>query len=123
MPDRHEANSVHPSWRRHWRRTSLSLLYLLRQLDRIYEPAVLTLKHGPVIDLYRAEGIETYVDPGISDFSHTTLEWYGGYEWWRLPGKLLRLIPRFTGRAPSSENSNRYCASELIDAGTVCHCL
>lgn len=72
----------------------LSLLYLLRQLDRSeYEPIVLTLKPGPVVDLYRAEGIETYVDPSISDFSHTALEWYGGREWWRLPGKLLRLMP------------------------------
>jgi len=72
----------------------LSLLYLLRQLDRSrFEPIVVTLKPGPVVDLYRAEGIETHVDPGISDFSHTNLEWYGGLDWWRLPGKLLQLVP------------------------------
>jgi glycosyltransferase involved in cell wall biosynthesis len=52
---------------------------------------VVTLKPGPVVDLYRAEGIETRVEEGISDFSHTTLEWYGGRDWWRLPGKLLRI--------------------------------
>jgi glycosyltransferase involved in cell wall biosynthesis len=52
---------------------------------------VVTLKPGPVVDLYRAEGIETRVEEGISDFSHTTLEWYGGRAWWRLPGKLLRV--------------------------------
>jgi glycosyltransferase involved in cell wall biosynthesis len=52
---------------------------------------VVTLKRGPVVDLYRAEGIETRVEEGISDFSHTTLEWYGGRELWRLPGKLLRI--------------------------------
>jgi glycosyltransferase involved in cell wall biosynthesis len=52
---------------------------------------VVTLKPGPVVDLYRAEGIETRVEEGISDFSHTTLEWYGGRAWWRLPGKLLRI--------------------------------
>ncbi len=70
----------------------LSLLYLLRQLDRSqYEPIVVTLKHGPIVDLYRQEGIETQVDTGISDFSHTTLEWYGGRDLWRLPGKLLRI--------------------------------
>jgi glycosyltransferase involved in cell wall biosynthesis len=72
----------------------LSLLYLLQQLDRSrYEPVVVTLKPGPVVDLYRAEGIETHVEPGISDFSHTTLEWYGGREWWRLPGKFLHIWP------------------------------
>jgi glycosyltransferase involved in cell wall biosynthesis len=72
----------------------LSLLYLLQQLDRSrYEPIVVTLKPGPVVDLYRAEGIETHVETGISDFSHTNLEWYGGHEWWRLPGKLLRVLP------------------------------
>ncbi len=72
----------------------LSLLFLLRQLDRTrYEPIVVTLKPGPVVDLYRAEGIETFVETGISDFSHTTLEWYGGRDLWRLPGKLLRLPP------------------------------
>lgn len=70
----------------------LSLLYLLRQLDRDrYEPVVVTLKNGPVVGLYRAEGIETHVAPGIDDFSHTTLEWYGGRMLWRLPGKLLRI--------------------------------
>jgi glycosyltransferase involved in cell wall biosynthesis len=52
---------------------------------------VVTLKPGPVVDLYQAEGIETRVEEGISDFSHTTLEWYGGRSWWRLPGKLLRI--------------------------------
>jgi glycosyltransferase involved in cell wall biosynthesis len=71
----------------------LSLLYLLQKIDRTrFEPIVVTLKPGPVVDLYRAEGIETHVESGISDFSHTNLEWYGGREWWRLPGKLLLLL-------------------------------
>lgn len=70
----------------------LSLLYLLRQLDRTrYEPVVVTLKPGKVVDLYQAEGIETHVAHGIDDFSHTTLEWYGGRFIWRLPGKLARI--------------------------------
>lgn len=72
----------------------LSLLYLLRQLDRSrYNPIVVTLKPGPIVDLYRAEGIETHIATDISDFSHTTLEWYGGIELWRLPGKALRFWP------------------------------
>ncbi len=72
----------------------LSLLYLIRQLDRArYEPVVVTLRPGPVVDLYHAEGVETHVEPGIDDFSHTTLEWYGGRDLWRLPGKLLRIGP------------------------------
>jgi glycosyltransferase involved in cell wall biosynthesis len=72
----------------------LSLLYLLQQLDRSrFKPVVVTLRPGPMVDLYRAEGIEAHVEPGISDFSHTNLEWYGRREWWRLPGKLLRLLP------------------------------
>jgi len=70
----------------------LSLLYLLRQLDQDrYEPIVVTLRDGPVVGLYWAEGIETHVAQGIDDFSHTTLEWYGGKMLWRLPGKLLRV--------------------------------
>lgn len=72
----------------------LSLLYLIRQLDRaLYEPVVVTLRPGPVVGLYRAEGVETHVAQGIDDFSHTTLEWYGGRDLWRLPGKLLRIGP------------------------------
>ncbi len=72
----------------------LSLLYLIQHLDRSrYEPVVVTLRPGPVVDRYRAEDIEVRVEPGISDFSHTTLEWYGERDWWRLPGKLLRLAP------------------------------
>jgi len=72
----------------------LSLLYLLKQIDRAcYEPIVLTLKPGPVVDLYRAEGIETHVAQGIFDFSHTELEWYGGHDLWRLPIQVARFWP------------------------------
>ncbi len=72
----------------------MSLLYLLRHLDRArYEPLVVVLRHGPAADLYRAEGIETHIEPRIRDFSHTTLEWYGGRDLWRLPGRLLSLWP------------------------------
>jgi glycosyltransferase involved in cell wall biosynthesis len=72
----------------------LSLLYLLKQIDRAkYEPIVLTLKPGPVVDLYRSEGIETHVAQGITDFSHTELEWYGGVDLWRLPIQVVRFWP------------------------------
>jgi glycosyltransferase involved in cell wall biosynthesis len=72
----------------------LSLLYLLKQLDRTrYEPIVLTLRSGPVVDLYRAEGIETHVAEGLYDFSHTELEWYGRHELWRLPLQAAHFLP------------------------------
>lgn len=72
----------------------LSLLYLLKQLDRSrYEPIVLTLKPGPVVDLYRSLGVETHVAPDIADFSHTELEWYGGADLWRLPIQTARFWP------------------------------
>lgn len=72
----------------------LSLLYLLRQLDqRKYEPVVVCLRPGQVVEMLSAAGIETHVALGVSDFSHTTLEWYGGAELWRLPGQLARLWP------------------------------
>lgn len=72
----------------------LSLLYLLRRLDRSrYEPTVLLLADGPAAQLLRAEGVETHIAPGISDFSHTELVWYGDTLLWQLPGKALRFWP------------------------------
>ena len=72
----------------------LSLLYLLQRLDRKrYEPVVLFLRDGPVVELFRREGLQTVVAQGLDDFSHTTLEWYGGADLWRLPGKVLRFWP------------------------------
>lgn len=55
----------------------VSLLYLLRKLDRErYAPIVLCLHEGASADLFRSEGIETYIDTAIRDFSHTTLVSY-----------------------------------------------
>ena len=72
----------------------MSLLYLLKQLDRSrYEPVVLTLREGPVVDLYRKEGIETHVAQGIYYFSHTELESYSGIQLWRLPLQVVRFLP------------------------------
>jgi len=75
----------------------LSLLYLIQQLDRAeFEPVVVTLKPGPVVDLYRQNNIDTYssqeiVPERILELSHTTLEWYGGRNLWRLPGRVLSI--------------------------------
>ena len=72
----------------------LSLLYLLQQLDRdLYEPVVLCLAYGPMVERFQAEGIETHVITNVSDFSHTTLVWYGGKLLWQLLGKVLRFWP------------------------------
>lgn len=72
----------------------LSLLYLLQQLDRtLYDPVVLCTSDGPVVERFRAEGIETHVSNGFSDFSHTELVWYGGKLLWQLPGRLMNILP------------------------------
>lgn len=72
----------------------LSLFYLLKQLDRAcYEPVVLTLRPGPVVDLYRSIGVETHVAEGVTNFSHTELEWYGQADVWRLPIQLAGYWP------------------------------
>lgn len=72
----------------------LSLLYLIQQLDRNrYDPVVVTLRDGPVVSLYQENDIETHVASGILEFSHTALEWYGGQDLWRLPGRLLSIGP------------------------------
>jgi glycosyltransferase involved in cell wall biosynthesis len=72
----------------------LSLFYLLKQLDRArYEPIVLTLQPGPVVDMYRSISVETHVLDGVTNFSHTELEWYGGAQLWRLPIQLAGFGP------------------------------
>ncbi|HJO34326.1 MAG TPA: glycosyltransferase family 4 protein [Anaerolineales bacterium] len=72
----------------------LSLLLLLQQLDRsCYEPIVLCLAAGPVVERFRAAGVETHVATDISDFSQTELVWYGNTLLWQLPGKALRFLP------------------------------
>ncbi len=72
----------------------LSLLFLLEQLDREkYEPIVLVTRPGPVVDRYRAAGLEVEVTPDISDFSHTELVWYGNALAWQLPEKSLKFWP------------------------------
>lgn len=72
----------------------LSLLFLLQQLDRsLYEPVVLFLADGPVVERFRTAGVMVHIAPEITDFSHTELVWYGAGLLWQLPGKLLRFLP------------------------------
>jgi glycosyltransferase involved in cell wall biosynthesis len=72
----------------------LSLLYLIRQLDRSrYEPVVLCLYESAAADLYRDEGVETHVARGIQTFDHSTLLWYGLRRPWRLPWRTLTFWP------------------------------
>ena len=73
----------------------LSLLYLIRQLDRTrWSPRVICLREGPAAELYRKESLPVRVVPG-PDLSHTELVWF---RWWQFPRLLARLaasIPLF----------------------------
>lgn len=72
----------------------LSLLYLIRKLDRArFEPVVLCLYESAAADLYRKDGIETHVARGIRTFDHSTLLWYNLRRFWRLPARLLAFGP------------------------------
>jgi len=56
----------------------LSLLFLIQKLDRRrYQPMVLCLRDGSAAQLYRDEGVPTYIGRAIRTFSHTQLSWYG----------------------------------------------
>ena len=51
----------------------LSLLYLIQKMDRSkYYPMVLCIYDSEVVDIFRKEGIETYVAKNMTCFSHTT---------------------------------------------------
>ncbi len=68
----------------------LSLLYLIRKLDRQrFLPTVLCLHESEAADLFRRDGIETIVDESMHDFSNTNVLWY---PWWQFPKTLLRLV-------------------------------
>ena len=67
----------------------LSLLYLLRKLDRAkYAPRVICLREGPAADLFRRDGIPVQVLAG-PDLSHTELVWF---RWWQFPRLLWRIL-------------------------------
>ncbi len=87
----------------------LSLLYLIRGLDRTtFEPTVLCIHESEAADLFRREGIETIVLPGLNDFSHTNVLWY---PWWQLPKTILRLLQI----PPTYRRFRRFLASRPFD--------
>jgi glycosyltransferase involved in cell wall biosynthesis len=72
----------------------LSLLYLIRELDRArYEPVVLCLHKTSAVDLFRRAGVETHVSRGIRSFDHSTLVWYNVRRFWWLPWRLVAFLP------------------------------
>ena len=72
----------------------LSLLFLLKQLDRQrFDPLVVFTADGPVVKRYRDAGIPVRLAPGMTDFSHTELVWYGNGLLWMLPLKAIRYLP------------------------------
>ncbi len=67
----------------------LSLLYLLRQLDRAkYSPQILCLQEGPAADLFRKNGFPVQIVPG-PDLSHTELVWF---RWWQFHKLFWRFL-------------------------------
>ena len=80
----------------------LSLFYLLEQLDRrIYDPVVIVLKPGPVVDLFQSASIDTHVVGDIFDFSHTELEWYRTRAHLVAPAAADAAVSPFYSRLPS----------------------
>jgi glycosyltransferase involved in cell wall biosynthesis len=68
----------------------LSLLYLIRALDRErFSPVAAFIHESEATELFRSEGIETLVVGRIRDFSHTNVLWY---PWWQWPKILHRLL-------------------------------
>jgi hypothetical protein len=65
----------------------LSLLYLVRSLDRQrFEPLVLFLHDSAVVDLFKKEGITTIGPVNLMDFPHTKIWWL---RWYHI-GTLIR---------------------------------
>jgi len=66
-----------------------SLRFLIEGLSRDkYEPVVICLKEGPVVDLFRNSGARVITGKRLHDYSHTCLDWYG-------IGSPLRFITKF----------------------------
>jgi len=87
----------------------LSLLYLLRGLDRErFEATVLCLHESEASEKFRSEGVEVIVDEALHDFSHTNVLWY---PWWQFPKTLLR-IAQF---APTYFRARRFLRSRQFD--------
>lgn len=62
---------------RGWGGAPLSLLYTAKALDRKrFDPRVLFIHRGKIIELYDKQGIKTYVDEKILDLGHTEVSSY-----------------------------------------------
>jgi glycosyltransferase involved in cell wall biosynthesis len=87
----------------------LSLLYLIRRLDRSrYDPTVVCIHESEAAELFRKEGIRTIVLPRVHDFSHTNVLWY---PWWQASKLIYRLL-----HIPFAiERAERFFASNTFD--------
>ncbi|MFA6262962.1 MAG: glycosyltransferase family 4 protein [Candidatus Babeliales bacterium] len=79
----------------------LSLLYLVRSLDRNrFEPMVLFLHDSVVIDLFKNEGITTIGPVNLMDFPHTKIWWLRWYHIATLVRAIIDLMRTILIRAP-----------------------
>jgi len=71
----------------------LSLLYLIKSLDRTkYHPIVLFLHNSEIIDMYKQHDIETYGPTNTYDFPHTKIWWF---RWYHVPYLVKSIIDTF----------------------------
>src|SRR4030042_5719888 len=86
-----------------------SLRFLIEVLPRgKYEPVVVCLKDGPVIDLFKRSGARVVMARGLHDYSHTYLDWY----------KIsfpLRFLTKFLNFFPTIIRAKRIIAYENPD--------
>jgi len=86
-----------------------SLRFLIEGLPREkFEPVVVCLKDGPVIDLFRDSGARVIKGKGIHDYSHTYLDWYG-------IGSPIRSFVKFLNFFPTIIRAKRIIADENPD--------
>lgn len=71
-----------------------SLRFLIEGLSRDkFEPVVICLKDGPVVDLFRNSGARVIIGKGLHDYSHTYLDWYKVSSPLRFLTKFLNFLP------------------------------
>ena len=86
-----------------------SLRFLIEGLPREkFEPVVVCLKDGPVIDLFRDSGARVIKGKGIHDYSHTYLDWYG-------IGSPIRSFVKFLNFFPTVVRAKKIIANEDPD--------
>jgi glycosyltransferase involved in cell wall biosynthesis len=86
-----------------------SLRFLIEGLPRDeFEPVIVCLRDGPVIDLFKRSGARVVVARGLHDYSHTYLDWY----------KIsfpLRFLTKFLNFFPTIIRAKRIIADENPD--------